>query len=437
MNADNDDAVLADGPWPDQLDGTDVEFLLREESVVQFGNGLYALAALAERHVAEYDELSATEIAAQSISGRALPPEIRELASQRLAAIMESIGQDWDARIAAAEPVGMENALDPFGWAAEHFGQRPDRHIEAIKSAFAGLPANASTLGYLAQYAAASDRTPRLPAMRRALLVTAVSNAEVTISGILNRILHDREGGSWQSPERDKAISKIMRGGIEEWEKNFPAKVDIYLPSMSCDWAAVKEIWARRNVLVHRGGIADQKYCQLVSGTAQGTHLEVDGEYLCTAIDLICGFVLGIVYTAWAASPDRRPFIGARATAQAIVAEAEHRWPLAENLYMISALLEESDEGTRSQVSGWLARVHWRGPDSVIADVTAWDTSSLPPAFTLARLILTGETDDALEMIPQLIKEGEISRDNLDNWPLFDSIRDHQAFQQILTRFGS
>jgi hypothetical protein len=72
-------AVLPDEWWPTQLTGADVEFLLREESVIQLGDGLYALAGLAERHVAGYDELPAAEVAEQSVSALSLPPEARQL----------------------------------------------------------------------------------------------------------------------------------------------------------------------------------------------------------------------------------------------------------------------------------------------------------------------------------------------------------------------
>jgi len=433
VNTDESGLGLPGGLWPAQLTGTDVELLLREESVGQLGNGLYALADVAERHVAEYDELSAADVAARSVSAQSLPPDIRELAAQRMAGMLADFEQDWDGRIAALAPDDVGEVPDPFGWAAERFGGRPDAHIDALAAAFTELPRSRSSLGYLVQYAAAAGRDPRLPAMRRALLVTTVSSAELILSGVIHRVLFDREGGSWQSPSLDKAVNKLMAGGIEKWETRFPEILGIDLPRTSCNLTAVKEIWARRNVLVHNGGIADQKYCRRVSGVAPGTLLEVSAEYLRTAIDLVCGFLFGIIYIAWGVAPGRRQFVAYRAAGNAVVAESEHRWPMAENLNAIAAFLEtDLDEAARSQVNAWLARARWRGPDSVLADVSAWETIGLPPVFTVARLILAGQIDNAIAMIPQLVVQGELTDDDLLTWPLFEPVRNNSRFKQLL-----
>ena len=68
--------------------------------------------------------------------------------------------------------------------------------------------------------------------------------------------------------------------------------------------ACVREIWARRHVLVHNRGVPDARYVARVSGATAGAMLHVDGEYLSTAIDLLCGFLLlEIILLAWAARP--------------------------------------------------------------------------------------------------------------------------------------
>jgi hypothetical protein len=68
--------------------------------------------------------------------------------------------------------------------------------------------------------------------------------------------------------------------------------------------ACVRESWARRQALAHDCGVADAKHVARVSGATAGTMLHVDGEYLSTAIDLLCGFLLGafrVSSTIWPA----------------------------------------------------------------------------------------------------------------------------------------
>jgi len=106
---------------------------------------------------------------------------------------------------------------------------------------------------------------------------------------------------------------------------------------------------------------------------------------------------------------------------------------MAENLNAIAAFLEtDLDEAARSQVNAWLARARWRGPDSVLADVSAWETIGLPPVFTVARLILAGQIDNAIAMIPQLVVQGELTDDDLLTWPLFEPVRNNSRFKQLL-----
>jgi hypothetical protein len=96
---------------------------------------------------------------------------------------------------------------------------RPDALLKNMRATVADLPECASTVGYLARCSAASGRQPRLPAMRRALLITAIATAEAILKGIIHRILFNRHGGSWHAPALDTAVDKIMTGGVEKWEE--------------------------------------------------------------------------------------------------------------------------------------------------------------------------------------------------------------------------
>lgn len=78
-----------------------------------------------------------------------------------------------------------------------------------------------------------------------------------------------------------------------------------------------------------------------------------------------------------------------------------------------------------------MARVRWRGAESVHDDVGEWQTEALPPVFELAKEILLGRRKQALAMLPGLMEQGEISKRDLETWPLFDSIRDDPAFRRL------
>ena len=136
--------------------------------------------------------------------------------------------------------------------------------------------------------------------------------------------------------------------------------------------------------------------------------LDVDDAYLRTAIDLLCGFILGVIIVWDTLSPANRMYIVYLACSFAAAAEGEQRWPLAETLDMMAAQRDDDPlEAAVHQVSSWLAWVGWRGPDSVRGEVSGWQTVALPPSFELAEEILLGHRGQALAMLPGLVEQGE------------------------------
>jgi hypothetical protein len=136
---------------------------------------------------------------------------------------------------------------------------------------------------------------------------------------------------------------------------------------------------------------------------------------------------------AWAVLPGRRSFVLQLFTMYATSAASELRWPLAENLHALIARAEtDKDDAATSQVNAWLARTHWRGPDAVLEAVQPWRTDDLPRRFAVARTILLREYDAAITMLPEIIESGEITKDHLLTWPLFEPLRAMPNFQRLL-----
>ena len=440
MSDHTDDAGSLLGSWPGGMTGTDAELLLRAGSVMELGTGLHHLAVMAERYVADHDRLAPAGIADGSLSAQAVQADVRE----RLARQLGEFTDTYKRRVQdGLDQLDLDDIAaktsDPFELMAGLLRGPMQATIEDARAVLGELPAgDAALLSYLMQYSQAVDRKPLLPTMRRALLITAVASAETMLTGVLRRMLYDRDGAArwgplWDTPELDREIGRRTRGSIEDWVPREFTALGVDVPAAWCDWPVAVEVWARRNVLVHHAGLADEKYARRVPAAAQGSVLEVDGEYLRTAIDVLCGLLLGVILVTWAGQPGRSSFVTQLAEVYAASAAAERRWPLAESLYTVSARVEvEREHAATSQVNAWLARIQHRGPESVQADVTNWQVDGLPRRFTLARMILLGNADGSIAMLPELVSNGELTEDNLRDWPLFDVLRDNPAIQQVL-----
>jgi len=407
---------------------------------MELGTGLRHLAVMAERYVAEHDGLPAAAVADSSRSAAAVPAAVREALVARLGGFADAYRQRIVAHLDQINPDSIPaEATDPFQWMAAQLAGPMSASLSDARAALGDLPTdNPALLSYLMQYSQAADRRPLLPTMRRALLITAVAASETLLIGVLRRIQYDqgeadRWGPLWDAPELERRIRRLTVGSINDWAPRLAMNLGVDLADATCDWAAVTEIWARRHVLVHNAGLADQMYADRVPGAVPGVLLEVDGEYLRNAIDLLCGFVLGVILGAWAAQAGRRDFAVRLSDVLATGAESELRWPLAENLHQFAASHDDDGESAAvSQVNAWLARTRWRGPESVIADVRQWQVSALPRRFMLAREILLGQTAEAIAMLPDLLAQGEINKNDLRNWPLFDTLRELPNFQLLL-----
>jgi len=75
-------------------------------------------------------------------------------------------------------------------------------------------------------------------------------------------------------------------------------------------------------------------------------------------------------------------------------------------------------------VNRWLAREQGLGAEAIRDEVHAWDVSSLPAQFEMARLILLGQDEQALRLLDGFVADGSVTPADLAAWPLFDRLRD-------------
>lgn len=419
MSVGGDNAGIARESSPDGMTCTDGEHLLMADSIMDLGTWLHQLAVMAEQYVADIDRIPAGDSADRSLSAQMVSSEVQ-------------LGQS------EAESMTRQ-ATEPFQWlASELAGLGADCTAERY-GVVADLPAEDVALAsYLMQYSQAGASRPLLPVLRRNLLIATVASAETMLTRVLRHIQHGRGSGTrlgplWDTHDIDDMVRRLTRGDIQDWAPRLSRILGIDLSAAACDWPAVTELWERANALVRSAGLADRKYVERVPGAVLGALLEVDSRYLREAIDLLCGFLLGVTLQTWAACPGGRDLAIQMATLHVATAESDLRWPLAETLHTLVAQLEEDPmQAAASQLRAWLARIHWRGHHSVLAEVTAWPVADLPQRFTLARTILLGQLDEAIATLPGLIDQGLITKDNLRDCPLFELLSSEPEFQLLL-----
>jgi hypothetical protein len=155
------------------------------------------------------------------LSAQLVPPQLRDALGQRFTSVTGALQQQVQGHLDGLDPSAIADVRDPFAWVLAELAPLVSQGLESARDAFADLPVgDYKIFPYMMQLGMATARQPRLPSIRRALLITAVASAESTFRGVLHRLVFDRDGGSWDLPAHDLAASKLMEGGIERWERN-------------------------------------------------------------------------------------------------------------------------------------------------------------------------------------------------------------------------
>jgi hypothetical protein len=241
-----------------------------------------------------------------------------------------------------------------------------------------------------------------------------------------------------------RRVSAEMRETLAGWAKWFRkhcARAD--LPELALDWQASREIFERRHVVLHSGGLVSSEYLaklEFPKGSAPvlGSRLVVDEAYLQNAFDQLDALGTAIGILAWGTwFPDERPQSTSALVNRTYELLFLERWSVVEK---IAALCRrpgfECVDGARHALrcNGWFARAERDGYAAIRSEVEMWDASALSLTFRLVRLVLLQKLEDALRLVPSALAPGSedgLTRGELREWPILRTLRAHPGYSFI------
>lgn len=377
-----------------------------------------------------HDRMAPGDVADASAAGRRLNEDARvrvrqaarEWADQAHTALDTA---EWDESAAASLTLA-DIVADPFGNVAS-LVDLPSVAAE-IKSALgAGLTSVDEGLYYFS-YLRSVARSRRTRLLLRALFVTAVGTVEPLVARMVHLLLHHTQPHAYPSladPDLDKKARELCYGPPRKWRETLVDTFGIAKLADAIDWDRLDDLWEDRNAIGHRGGVVDARHSSK-SGAEVGTVLSPEPDDVQSVIDEIGAARYGIVTAVWdhiepgtggTLAEESRPTVWESLRAG--------RSRLAEGLGRVQEVFASDPEAVAAaRVHQWLALDRSLGAEAIGDQVQAWDVSSLSPAFTMARHILLRRDDDALSLLSDLLADGSITSADLDNWPLFDRLRE-------------
>ena len=238
----------------------------------------------------------------------------------------------------------------------------------------------------------------------------------------------------------ERRVDSFMRKGLDDWSRWTEQTLGASFSDLCIDLDAVREIFQRRHLIVHAGGIVNRMYLErapLEGDPPQlGTQLSVSGEYVTRALDefeVLGDLLLFTAWTKWTDGDDRQVAHG-EFEERILELMASHRWEIVRRLCGRGSELRLPASGELVfLVNQWIAvrRLGEFDGDHRKA-VEGWDTSALALPFVLAKAILLDEDERAFELLELALMSEEIDLRAAETWPLFEELRKDPRFLKIL-----
>ena len=223
----------------------------------------------------------------------------------------------------------------------------------------------------------------------------------------------------------------MMYKSHDEWMKFFTDKVKIDIPVIKINGNELKEIIARRNLLVHNNGCVNSIYLSITGkkDVQLGDVLTVGKVYLNNAIDLIEASGMSLLIELWLKEYGKDD-TEIEKISDILFSECleNKKWELGKQLYGLCCKCKQLSEAdilifkiNMWQCFKWLGQI-----DEVRKDIDKLDVSSRMPRYKLAVLALRDEEEKFWKVYDT---QNDINEEQLKNWPLFNSIREGEIYK--------
>lgn len=294
---------------------------------------------------------------------------------------------------------------------------------------------------------------PRGELLRKSLLVTAVSAFEVlfgqvarSIYGVNSASLNDSEYAFTlqelaKFPSLDdareylieKKISALLRDSVDGWNKWLQrASGGVSMDSLPVYWPIIRESFARRNLIVHAGGVVNQLYLSVVKtldleGEVKippGAQIDVNEEYLDWVLQELLALGQILVFAVGKKLHRKEDALFTSLALNATQNHSKKRaWHASKALceYTLSCRLSRKDEMS-TRVRYWLSKKESEGLEEIRSEIEEWDTSGLDARISHCKPVLLDDVDSVIPEIMGLISQGHLSRFELNIDPLYDAV---------------
>jgi hypothetical protein len=386
---------------------------------------LWELVGICEESVRPHDEKTVDEI-------------LREATEESLAGLDDDVrlrvgeaGHEWIDAVQELQQseIGVAFGLSHGDEHASHVMARAQSALERLISAYPDLPHAATfLLGQLDAFTTVS----RAAVMYESIVMAGVSAFHAQLRALVLTVEHDRRHDLSEA-ELAGVVDGIVSRGLPRWRAWLADTVHADLKADDAEVAQASEVFLRRNLFVHSGGVVTHRYaCAVPDSLPVGRRLSADAAYAHDALRVLLSVGLRFAVTTWAAfRPDFR------SGAELLTLFLTQRYLLRVRAWaairpVAKWLVEAAVDAQQRDVARVLAALCAKRLGDHVdlhALCGAWDPPQ--PDLALVRQVLLGEIDAALHGAMRLLAAGQLTRYDLDTWPALDDLRADSRFAAL------
>ena len=236
----------------------------------------------------------------------------------------------------------------------------------------------------------------------------------------------------------DDEIDAIMREPIDDWYSSFNSKQKATFLFEDNLFDDFKEIYYRRNLVVHNQGIVNDIYLSYVKNTKaeKGQKLFVDRKYLDRAFSLTSLMLVDTFFGLRKIADDKNELVEWIINSYGFKCLQEKKWEMAKYLYKV-VLQDESILSADlivAKINYMIAIKNIDGVDAIRDEVNNLDVSALKLTFVAAKSALLNEYEQVSDILDKCLEKNEIDSPSIKTWPLFNEFRESDEYIQFVER---
>ncbi len=236
----------------------------------------------------------------------------------------------------------------------------------------------------------------------------------------------------------DAKIEDILRGSLTHWFTTLRDELKLKLGYVKQYEHELEEIYQRRNLFVHNGGIVNSIYISKISQAKKenlkiGDKLVVSENYLDDALRKFHVIFSLIAIELWKQLEPKNTDRAICLMALSYDYLLKENWEVAKifNSFLLKDVKMPMIPRTYAQLNCWLCEKRMNGIDKIKNELENADFSDKNFVTQMALASLKEEPDKFFELLPKAIDSEELDIEDLLKFPIFEEMRKMKKYKEF------